>query len=119
MDSSTLTETPNGGEDDASSLLPILGARHSNILKRDLKDRPNDPFVLFNLAEIAVEWRDWSGAMDYSAVMLKSRQHNELWHMSRFSVRGMRVRAVSRPDSSGVSMLTPSLAQRTARDIHA
>jgi hypothetical protein len=44
-------------------------ARHSNILKRDLEDRPNDPFVLFNLAAIAVDWRDWSEAMDYSAVM--------------------------------------------------
>jgi hypothetical protein len=69
MDSSTLTKTPKRGERDESSLLPFRRARHSNFLKRDLEDPPNDLFVLFNPAAIAVERRDWSEAMDYSAVM--------------------------------------------------
>jgi glycosyltransferase involved in cell wall biosynthesis len=39
--------------------------RDTNILKRELEDRPNDPFVLFNLGAIAVERRDWSEALGF------------------------------------------------------
>jgi tetratricopeptide (TPR) repeat protein len=39
--------------------------RDTKILKRELDDRPNDPFVLFNLGAIAVERRDWNEALDF------------------------------------------------------
>jgi tetratricopeptide (TPR) repeat protein len=39
--------------------------RDSTILKRELEDRPNDPFVLFNLGAIAVEGREWSKALGF------------------------------------------------------
>ena len=39
--------------------------RDTKILKAELEDRPNDPFVLFNLGAIAVERRDWSEALGY------------------------------------------------------
>jgi glycosyltransferase involved in cell wall biosynthesis len=39
--------------------------RDARILSADLKDRPDDPFVLFNLGAIAVERGDWSGALGY------------------------------------------------------
>jgi hypothetical protein len=32
---------------------------------RELEDRPNDPFVLFNLGAIAVERRAWTEALDF------------------------------------------------------
>jgi len=37
--------------------------RDTKILRRELEDRPNDPFVLFNLGAIAVERKDWTGAL--------------------------------------------------------
>ena len=30
-----------------------------------MKDRPDEPFLLFNLGAIAIERRDWHGALDY------------------------------------------------------
>ncbi len=39
--------------------------RDRRILQEELKDRPDDPFVLFNLGAIANERRDWSGALTY------------------------------------------------------
>ena len=39
--------------------------RDTKILKAELEDRPNDPFVLFNLGAIAVERRDWSEALEF------------------------------------------------------
>ena len=39
--------------------------RDARILQEELKDRPDDPFVLFNLGTIAIERRDWSGALTY------------------------------------------------------
>jgi glycosyltransferase involved in cell wall biosynthesis len=39
--------------------------RDSKILRAELAERPDDPFVLFNLGAIAVEWRDWPRALDY------------------------------------------------------
>ena len=39
--------------------------RDSRILREELKDRPNDPFVLFNLGSIAIEQRDWRGSLEY------------------------------------------------------
>jgi tetratricopeptide (TPR) repeat protein len=38
--------------------------RDITILKRELKDRPSDPFVLFNLGAIAVERSAWAEALD-------------------------------------------------------
>jgi glycosyltransferase involved in cell wall biosynthesis len=35
------------------------------ILKRELEDRPSDPFVLFNLGAIAVERSAWDEALDF------------------------------------------------------
>jgi tetratricopeptide (TPR) repeat protein len=37
--------------------------RDTKILLRELEDRPDDPFVLFNLGSIAVECKDWNGAL--------------------------------------------------------
>ncbi len=39
--------------------------RDTKILERELEDRPNDPFVLFNFGAIAVERRAWSEALDF------------------------------------------------------
>ena len=39
--------------------------RDTKILERELEDRPNDPFVLFNLGAIAVERRAWAEALDF------------------------------------------------------
>src|SRR5271157_5579073 len=36
--------------------------RDCKILEAELAERPDDPFVLFNLGSIAVERQDWSGA---------------------------------------------------------
>jgi tetratricopeptide (TPR) repeat protein len=39
--------------------------RDSKILMDELAERPDDPFVLFNLGSIAVERQDWGSALDY------------------------------------------------------
>jgi glycosyltransferase involved in cell wall biosynthesis/tetratricopeptide (TPR) repeat protein len=39
--------------------------RDCRILEEELAERPNDPFVLFNLGSIAVERQDWPRALDY------------------------------------------------------
>jgi tetratricopeptide (TPR) repeat protein len=39
--------------------------RDSKILREELVERPDDPFVLFNLGSIAVEQQDWPRALDY------------------------------------------------------
>ncbi len=48
---------------------PALRARKLNrdtrILLAELKDRPEEPFVLFNLGAIAIERQEWGGALDY------------------------------------------------------
>ncbi len=38
--------------------------RDCRILREELRDRPNEPFILFNLGSIAVERKDWRGALD-------------------------------------------------------
>ncbi len=39
--------------------------RDEAILKEELAERPNDPFVLFNLGSIAIERQDWRAAIGY------------------------------------------------------
>jgi hypothetical protein len=39
--------------------------RDAGILHQELKDRPDDPFVLFNLGAIAIEWGDGPKALEY------------------------------------------------------
>jgi tetratricopeptide (TPR) repeat protein len=39
--------------------------RDTRILREELKERPNDPFVLFNLGSIAIAQRDWRGSLEY------------------------------------------------------
>ena len=39
--------------------------RDCKILEAELAERPDDPFVLFNLGAIAVEWQDWSTALGH------------------------------------------------------
>ena len=39
--------------------------RDCKILREELAERPDDPFVLFNLGSIAIERKDWTGALDY------------------------------------------------------
>ena len=39
--------------------------RDWKILEAELAERPDDPFVLFNLGVTAVEWRDWPAALGY------------------------------------------------------
>ncbi len=39
--------------------------RHANILRQELAERPDDPFVLFNLGSIAIERRDWLQAIEH------------------------------------------------------
>ena len=45
--------------------------RDTRILKAELDDRPDDPFVLFNLGAIAVERGNWAGAIGYLEGSLK------------------------------------------------
>jgi len=39
--------------------------RNWGILEQELAERPDDPFVLFNLGSTAIEWRDWARALGY------------------------------------------------------
>ncbi len=39
--------------------------RDRGILLGELKDRPEEPFILFNLGAIAIEQKDWHGALEY------------------------------------------------------
>ncbi len=39
--------------------------RDARILEAELRERPDEPFVLFNLGSIAIERRDWPGALGY------------------------------------------------------
>ena len=39
--------------------------RDTNILKRELQDRPDDPFVCFNIGAIAVERQHWAEALGF------------------------------------------------------
>ena len=39
--------------------------RDGKILEGELAERPNDPFVLFNLGSIAVKRQDWRAALDF------------------------------------------------------
>jgi Flp pilus assembly protein TadD len=39
--------------------------RDAAILKRELEQRPDDPFVLFNLGAIAIERREWPEALAF------------------------------------------------------
>ncbi len=39
--------------------------RDARILQEELKDRPDEPFILFNLGAIAIERRDWHGALGF------------------------------------------------------
>jgi glycosyltransferase involved in cell wall biosynthesis len=39
--------------------------RDTRILLAELNDRPDEPFILFNLGSIAGERQDWPGALDY------------------------------------------------------
>jgi tetratricopeptide (TPR) repeat protein len=45
--------------------------RDTRILRAELDERPNDPFVLFNLGAIAGERKDWAGALGYLNRSLK------------------------------------------------
>jgi glycosyltransferase involved in cell wall biosynthesis len=47
--------------------------RDTRILLEELKDRPNEPFILFNLGAIAIEQKDWHGALGY---LRKSLAHS-------------------------------------------
>jgi glycosyltransferase involved in cell wall biosynthesis len=40
-------------------------ARDEAILLEDLQDRPDDPFILFNLGSIAIERQDWRSALGH------------------------------------------------------
>ena len=39
--------------------------RDRGILLEELKDRPEEPFILFNLGAIAIEQKDWRGALEF------------------------------------------------------
>ncbi len=39
--------------------------RDTRILLEELKDRPDEPFILFNLGAVAIEQKDWQGALGY------------------------------------------------------
>ena len=39
--------------------------RDTRILLEELRDRPDEPFILFNLGAIAIEQKDWEGALAY------------------------------------------------------
>jgi hypothetical protein len=39
--------------------------RDIKILREELADRPDDPFVLFNLGPDAIEWGNWRDALEH------------------------------------------------------
>ncbi len=43
----------------------------SKILEEELAERPDDPFVLFNLGSIAIEMKDWRQALEFLRRSLK------------------------------------------------
>ncbi len=48
--------------------------RDCKILESELAERPDDPFVLFNLGSIAVERQDWPTALGHLQRSLRVRQ---------------------------------------------
>jgi GT2 family glycosyltransferase len=46
--------------------------RDEAILREELADRPGDPFVLFNLGSIAIEWQEWRAALEHLRASLSS-----------------------------------------------
>lgn len=48
-----------------SSLRARKLERDARILKEELAERPEDPFTLFNLGAIAIERKDWRGALEF------------------------------------------------------
>jgi uncharacterized protein HemY len=54
--------------------------RNCKILDAELAERPDDPFVLFNLGSIAVERQDWPTALGHtsSTARLASRPRPKL-----------------------------------------
>ena len=48
--------------------------RDTRILRAELDERPDDPFVLFNLGAIAVERKDWTDALGYLERSLAARR---------------------------------------------
>ncbi len=56
-----LTVRHTGYVDRALRLRKLL--RNSRILREELAERPNDPFVLFNLGAIAIERQEWREAL--------------------------------------------------------
>ena len=44
---------------------PGSSSATARILLEELKDRPDEPFILFNLGAIAIERKDWPGALEY------------------------------------------------------
>ena len=39
--------------------------RDARILQEELRDRPDEPFILFNLGAIAIERKDWQAALEF------------------------------------------------------
>ena len=39
--------------------------RDARILQEELRDRPDEPFILFNLGAIAIERKDWPAALEF------------------------------------------------------
>jgi hypothetical protein len=46
--------------------------RDSRILRDELKERPDEPFILFNLGAIAIERKDWTEALGYLRKSLRA-----------------------------------------------
>ncbi len=49
--------------------------RDCKLLEAELAERPDDPFVLFNLGAIAVERQDWSTALGHLQRSLRVGPH--------------------------------------------
>jgi hypothetical protein len=76
--------------------------RNIRILEREVKERPNDPFVLFNLGQSAVEKREWDQALGYLGRSLAgSATTDEHWRRAVLKDRPM-MRARDMKRLSGV-----------------
>ncbi len=60
--------------------------RDTRILLEELKDRPGEPFILFNLGAIAIEQKDWGGALGYLGRSLANSTPTDSIKRKRFAL---------------------------------
>jgi hypothetical protein len=84
--------------------------RDCESLEAELAERPDDPFVLFNLGAIAVERQDWSTALGHLQRSLRGSAPTDSIVRKLFALLARRP-----PDASMVRDASPGNAEAMAR----